>query len=163
VSQIALVKLPDGKLEGLGDSDKLAYQRFKSRLKNLEAGELCEIDVKLPRNSKYHRKYFALLTLGFEHWDAGRKHKSYKGVEVQKNFDRFREDITVLAGYYDQVFGIDGKMKLVAKSISFGSMEQDEFEQLYSATINVLLDKVFTKYAGRAEVDEVIEQLMRFV
>jgi hypothetical protein len=163
VSQISLVKLPDGKLEGLGDSDKLAYQRFKSRLKNLEAGELCEIDVKLPRNSKYHRKYFALLTLGFEHWDAGRKHKSYKGVEVQKNFDRFREDITVLAGYYEQVFGIDGKMKLVAKSISFGSMQQDEFEKLYSATINVLLDKVFTKYAGRAEVDEVIEQLMRFV
>lgn len=163
MSQISLVKLPDGKLEGLGDSDKLAYQRFKLRLKNLEAGELCEIDVKLPRNSKYHRKYFALLTLGFEHWDAGRKHKSYKGVEVQKNFDRFREDITVLAGYYDQVFGIDGKMKLVAKSISFGSMQQDEFEQLYSATINVLLDKVFTKYARRAEVEEVIEQLMRFV
>ncbi len=163
MSSIALVKLPDGKLEGLGDSDKLAYERFKSRLKNLEAGELCEIDVKLPRNSKYHRKYFALLNLGFENWDAGRKNKTYKGVEVQKNFDRFREDITILAGYYEQVFDINGKMKLVAKSISFGSMEQDEFEMLYSATINVLLDKVFTKYAGRAEVDEVIEQLMRFV
>jgi hypothetical protein len=28
--------------------------------------------------------------------------------------------------------------------------------------MNVLLDKVFIRYAGRAEVDAVIDQIMRF-
>jgi hypothetical protein len=53
-------------------------------------------------------------------------------------------------------------MKLEAKSISFASMEEPEFEEVYSAVMNVLLDKVFSRYAGRAEVDQIIDQIMRF-
>ncbi|PPC85259.1 MAG: hypothetical protein CTY37_08580 [Methylotenera sp.] len=163
MAEITLVKLPDGKLEGLSDSDKAAYKRFKSRLSNLEAGELVEIEALLPRNSKFHRKFFALINLGFEHWDSGRTHKKYKGVEVTKNFDRFREDVLVLAGFYDQVFDLNGKMKLVAKSIKFARMEQDEFERLYSASLDVLLAKVFSNYKGRDEVNAIVEKIMRFV
>ena len=55
-----LVKLPDGKLQGLSELDKIAYAKFKARIKNLEPGELCEIVTKLPRNGKFHRKFFML-------------------------------------------------------------------------------------------------------
>ena len=162
MAEINLVKLPDGGLRGMSDRDQAAYNRFRSRLKKAEPGEVIEIDAKLPRNSRFHRKFFALLNLGFDHWEPGRKHKQYKGMPVAKNFDHFRKEVTILAGFYEQTFDLEGNMKLEAKSISFASMEDDEFEAVYSAVLNVLLEKVFIRYAGRAEVDHVIEQIMRF-
>lgn len=162
MAEINLVKLPDGGLRGMSDRDQAAYNRFRSRLKNAEPGEVIEIEAKLPRNSRFHRKFFSLLNLGFDHWEPGRKHKQYKGMPVAKNFDHFRKEVTILAGFYEQTFDLEGNMKLEAKSISFASMEDDEFEAVYSAVLNVLLDKVFTRYAGRADVDAVIDQIMRF-
>jgi hypothetical protein len=157
-----LVKMPDGKLQGLSDTDKLAYKRFKSRLNNLEAGELCTIEAKLPRNSRYHRKFFAMLNLGFDAWEPQRKHKSYKGKPVTKNFERFRSDVLILAGYYEQTFCLDGKLKLEAKSISFAHMEQPEFEAVYNAVLDVLLADVLKTYAGREEVNQVVDRMLRF-
>lgn len=162
MSEMMLVKLPDGKLEGLSDSDKLAYKRFKSRLSNLEAGELCTIDAKLPRNGKYHRRFFAMLNIGYEAWEPQRQHKSYKGKPVQKNFDRFRSDVLILAGYYEQTFSLDGKLKLEAKSISFANMDQAQFEEVYNACLDVLLADVLSTYAGREEVNNVVEKMLRF-
>lgn len=163
MTAIALVKLPDGSLDGFLDADKTAYRRFKSRLKNLEAGELIAFDVRLPRNSKYHRKFFAMLNLAYEMWQPQRKNKSYKGVVVQKNFERFRSDCLIQAGFYEQTFDLDGNMKLEAQSISFASMDDIQFEAVYSAVLNVLLEKVLITYKDRAEVDAVIEQILRFI
>jgi hypothetical protein len=163
MAEIHIVKLPDGGFRGMSDRDQVAYNRLKSRLKNAEPGEVVEIEAKLPRNSKYHRKFFALLNLGFEHWESGRKHKSHNGQPVTKSFESFRADILILAGFYEQTFDLDGHLKLEAKSISFAKMEQPEFEQVYSAVVNVLLAKVFTNYKGRAEVDEIIDQILNFL
>ena len=163
MSEIMLVKLPDGKLEGLSDADKLAYKRFKSRLHNLEAGELCTIDAKLPRNGKYHRRFFAMLNLGYEAWEPKRQNKSYKGMSVAKNYDRFRSDVLILAGHYEQTFSLDGKLKLEAKSISFASMNQPEFEEIYNSVLDVLLAKVLKTYAGREEVNGVVDRMLRFL
>jgi hypothetical protein len=162
MAEINLVKLPDGKLRGMSERDQVAYARFKSRLANAEAGEVIEIEAKLPRNSRHHRKYFALLNLGFEHFESNRKHKTYKGKPVTKSFESFREEVLILAGFYEQTFTLKGELKLEAKSIKFAKMEQPEFEDLYSKTINVLLEHVFTNYKGRAEIDRIIEELLRF-
>ncbi len=121
------------------------------------------LEVVQPRNPKFHRKFFALLNLGFEAWEPGRKHKTHKGIPVSKNFEQFREDITILAGFYEQTFDLHGRLKLKAKSISFAKMEEPEFEQLYSAVADVLLEHVLTKYAGREELDSVVNQLMGFL
>ena len=163
MSSMLLVKLPDGKLEGLSELDKIAYAKFKAKLKNLEPGELCEITTKLPRNGKFHRKFFLMLTIGFDMWETGRKQKMYKGQPVTKNFDHFRDDVLILAGHYEQTFGIDGKLKLIAKSISFSSMNQPEFEVIYNSVLDVLLGKVLITYKDRAEVNEVVEKMMAFI
>lgn len=163
MSVINAVKLPDGTLGGLCEPDKVAYKRFKSRLKNLEVGELITFDVKLPRNSKYHRKFFAMLNLAYEMWEPNRKWKSYKGVAVQKNFERFRSDVLIQAGYYSQTFDLDGNMKLEPISISFAAMDDIAFERVYSSCLDVLLEKVLITYKDRAEVDAVIEKMMGFI
>ncbi len=162
MTAITLVKLPDGSLRGMSESDQVAYKNFKTRLNKLEEGELCSIEAKLPRNSRYHRKFFAMLNLGFDAWQPQRKHKSYKGREVQKNFERFRSDVLIAAGFYEQTFSLDGKLKLEAQSISFAKMEQPEFEEVYNRCLDVLLQDVLKTYAGREEVNNVVDKILRF-
>jgi hypothetical protein len=152
-----------GYVDGMAEQDKTAWKRFWGRFKKIGAGELVKVSFKLERNSKFHRKFFALLNVGYEAWDPGRKHKTYKGDPVAKDFDQFREDVTILAGFYEQTFDLDGNMKLKAKSISFASMDQDEFEKVYSAVADVLLEKVLVNYKGRDELNEVVDRVLRFL
>ena len=160
--EITLVKRPDGSLDGLSEIDKSAYKRFRARLKKLEEGEIFVIDAKIPRNGKFHRKFFAMLNLGFEAWEPNRRHKSYKGQPVTKNFERFRGDVLIQAGYYEQTFDLNGNMRLEPQSISFANMDDINFERVYNDCLDVLLQKVLITYAGREEVNDVVEKILRF-
>lgn len=150
-------------IDGFSHEDKTVWRRFLGKLFNLEHGELANIEVVIPRNPRFHRKFFALLNLGFDAWNPGRTHKTHNGIPVSKNFDQFREDVTILAGYYEQTYDLAGSMRLKAKSISFANMEDPEFEQLYGEVATVLLEKVLTKYANRAELDQVVNQVLGFL
>lgn len=133
--------------------------------KRHKPGQVVMADVVVPRNNKFHRKYFALLKLGFEYWEPeqGAGPRAYKGHVIAKNFDRFRGDVAILAGFYDATWNINGELRLEPKSISFVKMEEDEFEQLYHATVQVLLDKVLAaKGFTPAEIDRAVEELLRF-
>lgn len=125
---------------------------------NLSDGETYKADVVKPRNLKFHRKFFALLNYAFDHFDID---VEYKGQKIEKNFDRFREDIQILAGYGEPTYTINGDVRFKSKSISFGSMPESEFEDLYSAVINVILRKILTGYT-RADLDSVVENVLRF-
>ena len=150
-----------GSLDGFRAEDKRAWRNFWRRFVKMEPGELAQAEMVIPRNGKFHRRFFALLNVGFEHWQSGRKHKTYKGQPVLKSFDTFREDIIVLAGFYDQHFDVRDRMVLKAKSISFAAMDDTEFEKLYSAVSDVLLEHVLTHYK-RDDLDEVVERIMKF-
>ena len=122
------------------------------------AGVQCEI--KRHNNPDFHRKMFALLNLAFESWDPGQR--EYRGAVVNKNFDQFRRDITILAGFYDSVITLRGEVRLTAKSLNFSSMGQEEREQLYSKIIDVVLSKILTQYT-RADLDNVVNQILGFL
>lgn len=111
------------------------------------------------RNIGFHRKFFALLQVGFEAWETPAQ--EYAGMRVEKDFERFRKDVTILAGHYTPVFNMKGEVRLEPKSIAFGNMEQDEFEKVYSACMNVLLRRVLTRYT-KADVDRVVEKIIQF-
>jgi hypothetical protein len=150
-------------LGGASEVDNKAWRKFWNRLNNLEVGEIVDFDAVFKRNGKYHRKFFALLNFAFEAWEPDRFHKSYKGMPVAKNFERFRKDVIVQAGFYEQTFDLDGNMKLEAQSISFASMDDVQFEAVYSAVCDVILGKVLTTYAGRDELDDVMKQVVGFL
>jgi hypothetical protein len=137
--------------EGRTDEDAAAWKKLWARLIKSEPGQIVNIEASFPRNLKFHRKFFALLNLGFEAWQPATK---FKGMEIAKDFDQFRSDVTILAGFYEQTF------TLKAKSIAFGSMEEPEFEALYSAVVNVLLQRVLTTYEDRAQLDAVVDQIL---
>jgi hypothetical protein len=146
-----LVKRPNG-------SFMPAYPLDAEKAKRFVTGEIVQAKVTKPRNPKFHRKFFALLNVGFDYWTP---EAEYKGRVVEKNMDRFREEVTILAGYYDVVASLGGSVRLKAKSIAFANMEEDEFERLYSAVINVILQKVLTTWT-REDLDDVVDQVLRF-
>lgn len=149
-------------LAGLDRENDRGWKRFWKLATGADPGELFFLELVFPRNGKFHRKFFALLNLGFDSWEPDRVRKSYKGRTVAKNFEQFREDVTILAGYYEQTFNLRGRMKLKAKSISFANMDDLEFERLYSDVVDVLLREVCKNYKNRAEIDRVVNQMMGF-
>ena len=128
-------------------------------LKRFKLGDIAKGKFTKVRNPKFLAKFFAMLNVGF---DAFEPVTEWKGHRVQKNYDRFREDVIITAGYFDIVPLLNGEFKAKAKSISFAGMEEPEFEKLYSEVANVLLEKVLTNYT-RDDLDNVVNQILGFV
>lgn len=131
----------------------------EEKIASIKNGQFLEVDIKQKRNLKFHKKFFAMLNIGFEAFEPVQQ--DYKGQVAVKNFDRFRKDAVIMAGFYDATYDIQGNLKLEAHSISFGKMSEDEFNKVYNACCNVLLLKVLHNYT-RDDLDSVVEQLTRF-
>lgn len=130
---IEMVKKPDGFV--VGDEMYLpTLQKFKN-------GEMYKVEVKRFRNPAFHRKVFAFFKFCFDHWAAEKTKLQY--VDEVTQFDTFRKDLTVLAGFSVAIYTINGGVRLEPKSLAFGNMEQDEFERCYSALINAAMRTIF--------------------
>lgn len=132
------------------------------KLRKIKAGATVKADVVQMRNSGYFRKWWALAKIAFDMWSETAPKMEYKGQEVLPDFDRFRRDLTILAGFYHPVFSANGEVRLEAESLKWGSMDEDRFDELYSATINAVLRKIipksgYTEATLRAAVDSVME------
>lgn len=151
--KMRLLKRPDGLYQAYDAESQLSARRHRS-------GAIVEADVVQPRNWRYHKKYFALLKLGFDYWEPDLE---YQGRPVAKDFDRFRKDVAILAGHYNRVWNILGELRLEPRSISFASMSPEEFDELYSKTVQVLIDKVLeTKGFTPEQVDRAVNEILRF-
>lgn len=144
--KIEMVKMAGGSLAPVSDLESEKMQRFKN-------GEQYSVEIKLSRNPDFHRKVFAFFGFCFEHWSGGHEFHC-----EQRQFDVFRAHLTVLAGFYESYHGIDGRVRIEAKSISYSATSQEEFEQLYTALINAAIKHIF-KGCDDAEI---YEKLMRF-
>lgn len=115
----------------------------ESVLSKIKTGDLVKCKITNPRNVKFFRKWFSLLKVGYEHWEPVYTDEHPTWGEPEKNFERFRKDITILCGYYDRVVRTNGDVVVEAQSVSFGSMTEDEFSKLYDKTISVLLNNLY--------------------
>jgi hypothetical protein len=50
-----------------------------------------------------------------------------------------------------------------ADSVSFGSMDESQFSELYSKTIDVLLRRVYDSSISAEQLDELVDKFMGFV
>jgi len=128
--KVSFKKQPGGILIPSSDIEADRMNRFKT-------GEDYEVEIKLTRNSAFHGKVFAFFNFCFAHWRGGNEFQ-----DEAKQFELFRGDLTVLAGFYDVGTGIKGNTIITPKSISYGKMSQEEFEQLYSALINAAIENI---------------------
>ena len=133
-----------------------AHQEDLDAIKKLPNGQPMLCKITRIRNVGHHRKYMALLNHAFHAWEMPECE-----IEVEKDFDEFRKNIAILAGWRKQVIDIRGNWHYRAKSISFTNMDQDEFEKLYTKTIDVLVKRVLTNYTGD-ELRRVIDEILAF-
>lgn len=136
-----------------------ADQQSADQIDKLKLGAGLRVKYKRANNVLFHRKMFALANLAYEAWEPGEM--EYRGQPVGKSFEQFRDDLTILAGFYSTAVRLDGTLRIIADSWAFDSMDDERKERLYNAIINVVLRRVLTKYT-RADLDAVIEKLLRF-
>jgi len=73
---------------------------------------------------------------------------------IQKAFEPFRTEMIIESGFYDEVIVPTG-VKKVARSISFASMDEHQFRELYKAMFNTLWRFVLSRYfKNEAEAEE---------
>ena len=126
----------------------------------IKIGQVVHSDFKKVRNYKFHKKYFALLAVAYDNWEPGEINSKYGTPE--KNFDRFRADLTILAGFYENHVRLDGTVRIEPKSISFANMDNQEFEDLYNRTIDVLIKYVYKSALGKEDIENLVEQYLSF-
>ena len=144
-------------ISGLIPSDAEAEEWFHKQ----KTGSVISAEVKQVRNPGFHKKMFALLNLAFEYWNPGDVSSEYKNPE--KNFDRFRRDITILAGYHHAVVRLDGSVRIEADSISFGSMDQETFDKLYQNVLTVVMKRIpVLDKMTKEEIDELVNKFLQF-
>ena len=134
-----------------------------AKLTKLKAGASVRVKVTQEVNAKFRRKWWALAQYAFELWSDTMPEQEYRGQEVQRNFERFRKDLTILAGRFHPVWTIKGEMRVEADSLSWARMDDEQFEAFYSATINAVLSKILnhTKLT-EADLRAHVERVMGF-
>lgn len=128
-------------------------------------GSVVQATIVKPRSHKFQKKFFALLRFAFDYWEpsSGEAQADYKGTPIEKDFDRFRSDITILCGFYTPVWNARGELRLEAKSIAFNEMEPEDFQRLYNTAIGKLMDLVMrAKGFSESELQRAIDEISRF-
>lgn len=118
---------------------------LKRKLKN---GSVYEATIKLARNVKFHRMYFALINCAWE--NIGEKWQTFFG----NNKDGFRKTIEVASGHYDTIYSpARNEWVQIPKSIAFDKMTEEEFGTLYERVKDVLYS-FFLNNVSKADFEE---------
>lgn len=131
-------------------------------LKRFKLGAVVKADVTNPRNIAFFRKWFALVKVAFGLWEETGIRATHKGQEILPNFDKFRKDVTILAGFCHPVLNVNGELRMEADSISFGSMSEETFEKLYAATLTAIVHRVMKGRISEERLREMAERVEEF-
>lgn len=119
------------------------------KLKKIGIGKPVKVTWSRPRNYEFHKKYFSLLNLVFENLD-----EPFKDKYTIFSIDSLLWQVKMQLGHFEEKMTLGGKILYEAKSISFAKMLQDEFEDFYLKTYNVLA-KYFAPYLKNIDFEEI--------
>lgn len=117
--ELYLIKTFNG-LKPVGDSDD-------EKFKKIPINEILKYTVSIPRNYKFHQKFFAMLNLAFQN------------QEEFRSFELFREAAIIGAGFIERKQRLHSEETIEAKSISFAKMNEEEFSRLYTAVLDTII------------------------
>lgn len=123
MAEIFLTKDQSGRLAPATEGDL-------QKIQVMQAGQGLKARVILQRDLQRHRRYFKMLHVMFDSQDH------------YQNFEHFRAWLIMKAGWVETSVAPNGTVMFFPKSISFENMEEDEFQQLYSACINSFLENL---------------------
>lgn len=84
-------------------------------------------------------------------------------VTLLKSFEAFRRWTVIEAGFYKEMVMPDGLVVREPESISFASMDETKFAEVYKATLNVLWLFILSKtFKSHQEAENAASQLMSY-
>lgn len=157
MSELLLTRTVDGALRPMDDEGV-------ERIQKIKAGNTVRCEIVQMRNWKFHKKWFVLARFAYDIWSESMPARSYRGMPVRPNFDRFRKELTILSGHGEPVWNIEGEMRMEAKSLRWDRMDEQTFEELYSATIDTILQRIlsFRTDLSDEKIRNHVDQVLRF-
>lgn len=153
--KVTVIKSPSGALIP-------ASEEAADLLRKIKSGTALSIEVKQIRNYEFHKKLFSLLQLCYEKFCDNVAPAEYKGQAATPCFETWREQFIILAGHYNVTFGIQGKVRLKAKSLSFAKCSQDDFEIIYSSLIDAALKHVYGNAMSEVELRTLVNRILAY-
>ncbi len=142
--KLMVVNTPRGFLP-YGDDD---YEEKKK----LKIGDTYSVEIKVVRNLDFHRKYFAMISYAWEFLNE-------KETATFKSKDNFRKYLEISAGHCEVIYHPRlQEFVEIPKSISFGSMDNAQFSDLYDR----VKDVIFSIIGSRVTRDEFERILIDF-
>lgn len=126
MSEIFMIRTSSGLTPADQDEwETLAGDRIKM-------GTECKCVITVPRNLKFHRKFFKMIRTAFEMQDSytNRKH--------------WRSAVLIAAGHCETFITHDGQVNWKANSISFAKCDDTEFARIYNNAIQAIVDNWLT-------------------
>ena len=105
------------------------YPSDMDEKRKLKLGQDYVCEVTNPRNVGFHKKFFAMLNVGYEN------------TKLDMPFDTYRKYLLMKAGYFVAYTTPKGVF-YDARSISFAKMPQDEFEEVYSRVLDKVIEDI---------------------
>lgn len=156
MAELLMTKTPAGALIPASEEEA-------EKLRKIKSGATVRCDIRQMRNYQFHKKFFSLVKFLFGIWEESVPRQLYRGVEVRPNIDRFRKDLIILSGRYEATYNVRNEVRLEAKSISFASMSEEEFERLFSDVINIALERVINRPdLSEEKIRQYCDQLMQY-
>ena len=129
----------------MGDDDYEAKKKLK-------LGQTYSVEVKVVRNVDFHRKYFALIAYAWEFLNE-------QEIANFKTKENFRKYLEIAAGHCDVLYHPRlQEFVEVPRSISFSSMDNASFSDLYQR----VKDVIFSIIGNRVTQDEFERLLIDF-
>jgi hypothetical protein len=97
--------------------------------KTLKLGADYEAEIRLTRNVRFHRKMFALFNVG------------HQNTDLDLPFESYRRYMTMKAGYF-KAYQTPKGVYYEADSLSFSSMSQETFEEVYSRVLDKIIEDI---------------------
>lgn len=139
--KLIVVNTPRG-LVPYGDDD---YDQKRK----LKIGECYTVDVKVARNIDFHRKYFAMISYS---WEFLNEQES----ERFKTKENFRKYLEIAAGHCEIIYHPKlQEFVEIPKSISFGSMDNTSFNDLYKRVKEVVFSIIGSR-VSEAEFERLL-------
>lgn len=107
-----------------------ADDRAEDFARGIREGDTIKADVRRPRNPGQHRLFFALLS------------KVQENTDRWPNTDALLQAVKIALGHFDTMQLVDGRVVPHPRSISFGSMAQDDFRRFFNDTVQLVITKI---------------------
>lgn len=129
--------------QGLVPIDDDSYDEKRK----LKIGTVYECEIKVKRNLRFHRKYFALINCSWEFLPESQT-KGFRTKEI------YRKWVEIQAGHCDIIQTTKETYKL-PKSISFDSLDEASFNTLYERVKDIIWG-LLCHYVSQEEFERVL-------